>query len=138
MDVPILLQDDMQLGIAQLPAAIDETRNYVDALTARAEAAEAELEIKQVLYTKALAREQAAEARWKCAEETSKHVSSKWADVRAENDSLRVELADSQAEVARLQSLVLQAYNAELVSDGFMRLALNVDETTLSQDAAGG
>ena len=38
-------------------------------------------------------------------------------------------------EVARLRSLILQAYNDGQVNDGFMRLALNVDETTLSQDA---
>ena len=60
---------------------------------------------------------------------------------RAEAETLQdcIARADAaEAECERLRSLILQAYNAGQVNDGFMRLALNVDETTLSQGAAGG
>jgi hypothetical protein len=39
--------------------------------------------------------------------------------------------------VRRLRGMIVQAYNVGIVNDGFMRLALNVEETELSQDAGG-
>jgi len=37
-----------------------------------------------------------------------------------------------KVEIERLRSLILQAYNAGQVNDGFMRLALRVEETALN------